>query len=322
VKPQIALALIVAAAMPAFGQQTGVSRPPDTSVADLPIPAPSAKPSAAIPMNAPVSAPVAADQYGEYKPYVAPGATLRAREEKVDPDAGIVGDVPRRSDELPVNTLMHIRLNSSIETESTQPGTPFTAELTEDIQSEGRVVLPAGSTVEGRITEVRGGKRIRGSALIHLEVQTVVLPDGSRKPLRAMVIDTDQYANTKIDEEGNILRKDHVGATLAAMSLTTGGAAAAGGVLGGAPGALIGAGVGAGLSTAWWLKQDRQAHMPEGAVVVISLTEPMPIGASSRHPDFSSQPTGPVLERRPTATAEAEPAAKPYVAPQAFVPTN
>jgi hypothetical protein len=320
VKPQIALALIVAAATPAFGQQTGVSHPPEATVADVPMPAPPAKPSAAIPMETSARA---AEQYGEYRPYVGPGVTLRPRvEEKVDPDAGVVTDVPRRSDELAVNTLMHIRLKSAIATETTQQNTPFTAELAENVLNEGRVVLPAGSTVEGRITQVRGGRRIHGTALIHLEVQTVVLPDGSRKLMRAMVIDTDHNADTRIDEEGNILRKDHVGATLAAMSLTTGGAAAAGGVIGGAPGALIGAGVGAGLSTAWWLKQDRQARVPEGTVLVISLTEPMPIGATARYPEFSERSV-PVLERRPaTVNAEAEPATRPYVAPQAFVPTN
>ncbi|SEB41377.1 hypothetical protein [Terriglobus roseus] len=322
-KPQIALALIVAAAMPAFGQQTGVSHPPEASVADVPIPAPAAKPSAAIPMTPPANSASATEQYGEYRPYVGPGVSLRPRvEEKVDPDAGIVGDVPRRSDELAVNTLMHIRLNSAIATETTQPNTPFTAELTENILNEGRIVLPAGSTVEGRITQVRGGRRIHGTALIHLEVQTIVLPDGSRKLMRAMVIDSDRTADTRIDEEGNILRKDHVGTTLAAMSLTTGGAAAAGGVIGGAPGALIGAGVGAGLSTAWWLKQDRQARVPEGTMLVISLTEPMPIGAAARQPEFSER-SAPVLERRPaTVNAEAEPVTRPYVAPQAFVPTN
>jgi hypothetical protein len=323
VKPQIALAPLFAVAIavtaPAFSQQTGVSRPPESTVADLPIPAPApAKPSAAIPaVAAPAAAP--AEEYGAYRPYNSSGVTLRPRvEEKADPDAGIVTDVPRQPNQLPTGTAMHIRMHDEITTETTQPGTRFTAELTEEIVNEGRVVMPIGSTVEGRITQVRGGKRIHGTALIHLQAETIVLPDGTRMPLRAVVIDTDQYANTRIDEEGNILRKDHVGATLAAMSLTTGGAAAAGGVVGGVPGALIGAGVGAGLSTAWWLKQDRQTHLPQGTIVVLSLTEPMDIGQSRRPSEFSSAPA--VLPTASTATAE--PAAAPYVAPQAFVPTN
>ena len=320
-KPEIALALVVAVATPAFAQQTGTSRPPDAVVMDAPLPAPAAKPSAAIPVAAPAPA---QEQFGEYKPYTAPGVTLRPRvEEKADPDAGIVTEVPRRANELPMGTTIRLRLNAEIATETTKPDTAFTAELADEILSNGRVVLPAGSTVEGRITQVRGGKRIHGTALIHLQAETVVLPDGSRMPLRAAVIDTDQYANTRVDDEGNILRKDHVGATLAAMSLTTGGAAAAGGVLGGAPGALIGAGVGAGLSTAWWLKQDRQTHLPQGTVVVVSLTESMQFGATANQPEFSSAPAVPVVAApESTATAAAQPAAAPYVAPQAFVPTN
>ena len=169
--------------------------------------------------------------------------------------------------------------------------------------------------MEGIVTDVRGGKRLHGAALIHLRPQTIVLPDGTRMPLHAAVIDTDQYAHTKVDEEGNILRKDHVGATVAAMSLTTGGAAAAGAVLGGGVGAVVGAGVGAGVSTAWWLKQDRQTHLPKESLIVLELTEPMAIRGTVREPEFSALP--------PAAVPQAYPAApSAYVPQQSFVPTN
>ena len=212
-----------------------------------------------------------------------------------------------------------MRLRADIATDATQPNTPFLADLTENVQLDGRVVFPAGSTVEGVITQVRGGRRIRGTALIHLQAQSVVLPDGTRIPLHAAVIDTDQYANTRVDEEGNIRRKDHVGATLAAMSLTTGGAAAAGAVLGGGVGALVGAGVGAGVSTAWWLKQDRQAHLPKDTLIVLGLTDPLLIRPLVREPEFSAAPES--HTRDGIATTKV-PAAPVYAAPQSFIPTN
>jgi hypothetical protein len=62
---------------------------------------------------------------------------------------------------------------------------------------------------------------------------------------------------------------------LAVASLTTGGAAAAGAVLGGGVGAVVGAGIGAGVSTVIWLKQDRQATLPKDVALVFSLTAPM-----------------------------------------------
>lgn len=306
-KSRLAFAALLVAT-PLLAQQSGVSRPPDAVVEDAP--ALEGKPSAAIP-----AAPPTTEVYQPYRPEV----TLHTRVEAaapVDPDAGIVTDVPRRPNELPVGTTLRMRMRTGITTDETQPNTPFLADLTENVESDGRVVLPAGSTVEGIITQARGGRRIRGAALIHLQAQAVLLPDGTRMPLRAAVIDTDQYRNTRVDDEGNILRKDHVGATLAAMSLTTGGAAAAGGVLGGPAGALIGAGVGAGVSTAWWLKQDRQAHLPQHTLVVLGLTEPLVIGGMVREPNFSAVQPPPA---NPITTAQPQPG---YVPQQSFVPTN
>lgn len=312
-KMPIALAFAaVLVAGNAFAQQTGVSNPPET-VQDVPQPTQQAP--AAMPAPVPTKPSAATEAYSEYKPY---GGTpvLRPRVQKEDPDAGIVTEVPRSANELPAGTSIRVTLDSEIDTTSTQANTPFRAQLAENIQNDGRVVIPQGSIVEGRVTEVRGGKRIRGTALIHLQMDNIILPDGTRLPLHAQVIDTDQFNNTRIDSEGNILRKDHIGGTLAAMSLTTGGAAAAGGVIGGPAGALIGAGVGAGLGTAVWLKQDRQAHLPEGTQVVLSLTEPMDLSRMN----YASAPAMPAPATASVATAQ--PPATPAVSEKAFVPTN
>jgi hypothetical protein len=315
-KSAIAFAFVctaVTAAGPAMAQQTGVSHPPDAIVENNPAveapQAPLAKPSSAIPYDMPQAGPQAAAPERS-------AVVLHSRSENsADADAGIVTDVPRRPNELPTGTPLRMRLREEIATDTTPTNTPFAADLSENVVSAGRVVLPAGSTVEGTITHVRGGKRFHGAALIHLQPQVIVLPDGTRMPLRAAVIDTDQYAHTRVDDEGNILRKDHVGSTLAAMSLTTGGAAAAGAVLGGGVGALVGAGVGAGVSTAWWLKQDRQTHLPKESLIVLELTEPLEIRSLVREPEFSAMP--PSRESmQPVASGAA------YVAPQSFVPTN
>ena len=173
--------------------------------------------------------------------------------------------------------------------------------------------------MEGRVTQVRGGKRVRGTALIHLQMDSVILPDGTRLPLHAQVIDTDQFNNTRIDSEGNILRKDHVGGTVAAVTLAAGGGAAAGGIFGGPAGALIGAGVGAGLGTVIWLKQDRQAHLPEGTQVVLSLTEPMDLSRMN----YASAPAQlPPANPVATSVAPAQASPTPAVSEKSFVPMN
>ncbi|MEK6397507.1 MAG: hypothetical protein V4734_05425 [Terriglobus sp.] len=297
----------------AFAQQTGVSDAPET-VQDIPQPVQQAP--AAMPAPVPAKPSAATEVYGEYKPYGTSVPALRPRMQHDDPDAGIVTEVPRSANELPAGTAIRVTLNSEIDTNTTQPDTPFRAELAESVQNEGRVVIPQGSIVEGRVTQVRGGKRIRGTALIHLQMDSITLPDGTRLPLHAQVIDTDQFNNTRIDNEGNILRKDHVGGTVAAVSLAAGGGAAAGGILGGPAGALIGAGVGAGLGTVVWLKQDRQAHLPEGTQVVLSLTEPMDLSRMG----YASVPAMPAPVAASVATSQIP--ARPAVSEKAFVPTN
>ena len=300
-KLSITTAALVLFAVPVIAQDArmGVSTPPATDVITTTDDSPArpvlkprvqeAKPSAAVPAST--------DQvYGAYVPYRAPGTVDPAQTAVAfDPDAnivtettpdtpvvdsaaldaGIVTSVPEREGELREGTLLKARINQALSTTSTLEGSQFTASLTEPIIKEGRVILPIGSLVEGSITEVRSGRRISGRAAMHLEPRDVTLPDGTHYVLHAQLIDTDQYDHSNVDREGTLVRKDHAKKTLAAMSVATGGAAAAGAMMGGGVGALIGAGIGAGASTVIWLKQDRQEALPKDSLLVFSLTTPM-----------------------------------------------
>jgi hypothetical protein len=213
---------------------------------------------------------------------------------KENSDAGIVTRVPSRPGEVPNGTLVKAKLMEELSTLTTKAGTSFSAEVSEPVMRDGQVVVPAGALLEGRVTFVRGGKRVGASAAIHLEARTITLPDGSQYGLRARVIDTNSWGDTKVDSEGTILRKDHSKATATTVGISTGGGMAAGAVVGGLPGALVGAGVGAGVSTAVWMRQDRQADLPKDLGVVFSLTEPMrvtPVSARLARPGAGSAST-------------------------------
>jgi len=297
-------------AAPAYAQETGVSHPAETVIttdSDTPETAPThpaAKPSAAIPATKPSQ-----EVYGAYVPYHAPGTPAPAAAATVsqpafdpdadivttetagrserrllseavdskDPDAGIVTSVPSRPGEISEGTLIKAKLHETISTLTTTVGTKFSASISEPVMKDGKVIIPAGSLLEGRVTYVRGGKRISGGAAIHLEPRSITLPDGGQYMIQARLIDTDNWDNTKVDAEGTAVRKDSGKKTLAAMSLAAGGPMAAGAVLGGVPGAVIGAAAGAGIGTVIWLKQDRQAELPKDLGIIFSLTEPMSI---------------------------------------------
>lgn len=307
-KLSITTAALVLIAVPAISQDArmGVSTPPSAEITTtsedgpaVPVLKPrvaEAKPSAAIPAS---PNPPATNHgvYGTYVPYHAPGTTAPApiNTAAFDPDAnivtetttdapvvdsaaldaGIVTSVPEREGEIREGTLLKARINQDLSTTSTLEGSQFTASLTEPVEKDGRVILPIGSVVEGSVTEVHSGRRISGRAALHLEVRDVTLPDGTHYVIHAQLIDSDQNSHSNVDSEGTLVRRDHPKQTLAAMSVATGGAAAAGAMMGGGVGALIGAGIGAGASTVLWLKQDRQEALPKDSLLVFSLTTPM-----------------------------------------------
>lgn len=295
-KMSLAGAVLAGMAGAAVGQSTGVSHPEQvpmmapTEEVQLPAvvyvaPVAATKPSAALKMREAEAVPVAEVTVREPRRVVPVGGV----------DGMIVGDdvsgvVPRESDEgivtriagpsnqLPVGTMVKVRMARALSTKATLEGAEFTGELTEAVLRDGRVLLPAGSTVNGRVTDVHGGRRVTGPASIHLQPMAITLPDGTKYKMYGQVIDTSLYKKMKVDEEGTMLGRDHKLATASALGLATGSGAAAGAVFGGWPGALIGGVVGAGIGTAVWLKQDRQQELPAGTKVVFSLTSPLTVG--------------------------------------------
>src|SRR5277367_600235 len=276
-KIQITTAALVLAAVPAFSQSPamGVSHPDPAVISSTEDAAPvTPKPSAA------VSTPSSTDTvYGPYVPYK--GATTAASSSFVsndppanDLDAMIVTSVPEREGELREGTLLRTQIQETLSTNSTVVGTRFTAEVTEPVERSGRVIIPVGSILEGRVTEVRGGRRISGAALLHLETNDVTLPDGTHYIVHAQLIDTGK-SEFNVDNEGTLKKKNHTKETLAVVGGVTGAGAVSGALIGGGVGALVGAGIGAGVSTVIWLKQDRQATLPTDGKLVFSLTTPM-----------------------------------------------
>ena len=285
----IALAVPVSASF-AMGQATGVSRPDEVFITTSP--EVSAQP--AVSQHAPATTSPAAQVHpAELKTRDVLSASAVAsaegspmasmRDDVVGPgnagvDANVVARVDGPSNQLPTGTLLKVTLGREMTTKSTKIGSEFSGRLIEAVLRDGRVLLPAGSVLAGRVTDVHGGRRISGEASIHLQPTAITLPDGTRYGVRAQVVDTELYNSTRVDSEGTIVRRDHSVKTLSAVGLSTGSGAAAGAVIGGWPGALIGAGVGAGVSTTVWLKQDRQTSLPTDAKVTFILTSPMTIG--------------------------------------------
>jgi hypothetical protein len=282
---------------PAFAQTTGTSHPetlnddivvapPPAQVVVTPTPAPA---PALQPRIVEQAAPVQRQSAEVYLPYQPAGRTPTPAN---DLDAGIVTSAPHYENALSEGTVLRAHLVGELSTANTKQGSHFIATLSHNVEHDGRVILPVGASVEGRISEVRGGHRLGSSAAIHLVPESVTLPDGTLYRLDAQLIDLDNGRNTRVNGEGTVIGNDHTAGHLTTLGATTGGGAIAGAIIGGGPGLLIGAGVGAGVGTVIWLRQGRQQTIQEGTELVFSLNRPMEITPSA------PLRNGPVLQRQ------------------------
>ncbi len=204
-------------------------------------------------------------------------ASLQSERREIGTDEGIVMAVPDRPHELRIGTVLKGRLDQTISTEETPAGTRFSMQLLAPASSAGEVLLPAGSTILGRVTKLHGGKRIHGAATIRLQPDSVNLPDGTSYRIAATVSGLEGYTDSKVTEEGTIVAKTHPEIDAAALGLTTGAGAVTGAVVGGGVGAVVGAGIGAGVGTYMWLNREHQETLPSGIAVLFSLDEPLQV---------------------------------------------
>ncbi len=192
-----------------------------------------------------------------------------------DPDAGIVTRVPHAEGELAEGTILRTHLNHPISTAYTTKGSPFSASLIDNVMQDDRVIVPIGSTVMGRVTQVIEKRRVQGRAKLRLRADEIILPDGSRLKLHAQVIDTSDYSRTRTDHEGTIVSRDNAAKNWEIAGITTGTGAISGAVIGGPVGAVVGTAIGAGVGAGHYMMAHPVAALPQDSTIVFQLTEPM-----------------------------------------------
>jgi hypothetical protein len=244
-----------------------------------PTPPPAAAPRASSNPDAGIIETALPPSADEYAPHSRAGLNGRSAGSSVDSstdsrDDGIVTYVPGPANALPEGTVFRVRMLQDIDAASTTPNTPFRGTLTQDILRNGKVVVPVGSELRGRVMYATAGRRINGGSIIHLRPDEFILPDGTRYHLHAEVIDT-QGSNTKPKGEGDITADEHGKRSLTEVGLGAGSGAILGAAVGGGVGAVVGTAVGAGVTTAHWLLTNWSANLPASSTVVFSLTDAM-----------------------------------------------
>jgi hypothetical protein len=170
--------------------------------------------------------------------------------------------------------VLRLKLDTAISTATARPGQQFTSTLTAPIEAEGRVIVPAGATVNCRVARARGARRIAGKPSLSIKALSVRVPDGDELSFTASVVDTANPRRLDVDQEGSIR-----GASPNPMNkIEAGSLAGAGAVAGvlvlGPEGLLIGAASGTVVAAGHMVIKHRDLTLPAGTELIFQLDAP------------------------------------------------
>jgi hypothetical protein len=192
---------------------------------------------------------------------------------------------------LPAGTVLILRLETRLDSGSSRASDRFTTRLSDPVMdTAGRVLVPAGSIVEGYLTSVTPAQLRRRSGIIAVSFDKLRLPDGRGLALHGELTSADARERQRIDEEGNVTG----GSTVKRSIVFIGGGAASGAVIGAITGgAAIGAGVGAAAgAVAALLAKGKEAVVERGTRLGMRLLQPLDLrlGASGLKPIEEEKP--------------------------------
>jgi type IV secretion system protein VirB10 len=142
-------------------------------------------------------------------------------------------------------------LKHAISTKSAKPGDPIYAQTTFPVVIDERVMIPAGTYVQGTISQVTRPGRVKGRAELLFHFTTLIYPNGYTVLLPGAVDQIPGQEHTRMkDQEGTIQQEGEKGKDAKTIGTAAGTGAAIGGVSeGGLKGAAIGAAGGAAVGT-------------------------------------------------------------------------
>ena len=146
---------------------------------------------------------------------------------------------------IKAGTTLRVRMEETISSKTARVGNTFKTTTVDPVYSSGGLILaPVGSTVTGRVTNVKPASKDGKPGTIGVSFTTIVLPNGRRATITGMLTSLDE-GGTKSDNEGTASGKKTSKRNIKFIGGGAAGGAIIGGIAGGGKGAAIGAGVGA-----------------------------------------------------------------------------
>ncbi len=185
---------------------------------------------------------------------------------------------------IPSGTTLHSRLTQTISTRLNFQGDAFTTRVSEPLVINGVEVVPAGSTLEGRISWMQRPGRVKGAGAMQLTVEKISLPDGRSFPLAATLISAYGAEGVKMMEEGAVSGPTSRLKDLQEVGLGMGAGGFLGTLFGGFHGAVVGGAIGGAAGLADTLRRrGPDLTLPSGTELNYQLTRELVIDRESFH---------------------------------------
>lgn len=184
--------------------------------------------------------------------------------------------------EVPSGTKIPLILHNAITTRNANPGDPVYMETLFPIVLHNKILIPAGSYVQGEVQEaVRPGK-VKGTGELRIKLNTMILPNGYTVDFNAVPTNAGTGGNESTDKEGTIHGDTDKSTDAGTIIKGTAIGAGIGGIATrSAGGAGIGAGIGAAAGlAAVLLTRGPELELPRGTTFDIELTRAVFLDAS------------------------------------------
>lgn len=183
---------------------------------------------------------------------------------------------------IPAGTNIPLSLKQAISTKTARDGDPVYAQTAFPFVLNERIVIPAGTYIQGRIERAQRGGHIKGRAEVLIHFTSMIYPNGYTVMLGGSVENTPGAEKTSMkDSEGTIRQDSDAGkrAKEAAGAATTG--AVIGAITNGGKGAGIGAGIGgaAGLAVGM-LSRGADVRLEPGTSIEMEIQREVQVDAS------------------------------------------
>lgn len=191
---------------------------------------------------------------------------------------------------IPVGSRIPLLLKQAISTKNAREGDSVYAETAFPFVVNERVLVPAGTYVQGKISHLERAGRVKGRSELLMHFTTMIYPSGYTIMLPGSVENMPGSENTTVkDKEGTIQQDKTTGkkvedAAKGGAIGTVAGATAGGLATGGLNGARVGAGMGAAAGVAWaLLRHGPDVQLGVGTSIEMEIQREIPVDTTRIH---------------------------------------